>query len=240
MKPMKVGELAKRAAVSVRTLHYYEEIGLLKPDRTESGHRCYPQSAIQALQQIRSLQQLGFSLSEITRLLTAGRITPVQVVVEHLANVRAQAESLRKLEARLTRLEGLLRRRQPDNGETVDALLNTLEAMTMYENYLTPEQSQQIADLHDAAGDAQSAWTDALEAIRNAMRLGSKPSSPKVQALVKKWHAIAEKFMPADDNVHAGVMQLLHDEPSARREHGIDDDLFAFLGKAMAPEDHAK
>jgi DNA-binding transcriptional MerR regulator len=238
MKPMKVGELARRAGVSVRTLHYYEEIGLLKPDRTASGHRCYQQSAIQALQQVRSLQQLGFSLSEITALLTAGEITPVQVVAEHLAKVRAQAESLRELEARLTRLQGLLRCRQPDEGETVDALLNTLEAMTMYENYLTPQQSQQIADLHEAAGDAQSAWTEALEAIRSEMLLGSEPSSPKAQSLVKKWHAIAEKFMPADDNVHAGVMKLLHDEPNARREHGIDDDLFAFLGEAMAPEDH--
>ena len=65
MRPLKVSELARRAGVSVRTLHYYEEVGLIAPARTESGHRRYGRAAIERLQQIRSLQQLGFSLSQI-------------------------------------------------------------------------------------------------------------------------------------------------------------------------------
>ena len=63
---MKVGELAKRTGVSVRTLHYYDEIGLLSPShRSEAGYRLYSAEDIARLQQIKSLRQLGFRLEEI-------------------------------------------------------------------------------------------------------------------------------------------------------------------------------
>jgi DNA-binding transcriptional MerR regulator len=59
----KVGELAERTGVSVRTLHHYDEIGLLSPPwRTEVGHRLYSVRDILRLQQIRSLRALGFGL----------------------------------------------------------------------------------------------------------------------------------------------------------------------------------
>lgn len=59
----RVGELAKRTGVSVRTLHWYEEIGLLSPSqRSEAGHRLYAAEDLGRLQQIQSLRQLGFSL----------------------------------------------------------------------------------------------------------------------------------------------------------------------------------
>jgi DNA-binding transcriptional MerR regulator len=62
----KGGELAKRTGLSVRTLHYYEEIGLLSPaQRTEAGHRLYAAGDVVRLQQIKSLRQLGFGLKEI-------------------------------------------------------------------------------------------------------------------------------------------------------------------------------
>src|ERR1700710_184733 len=67
---MKVGELARRTGVSVRTLHYYDEIGLLSPSlHSAAGHRVYGVREITKLQQIRSLQQLGFSLKEIRGML---------------------------------------------------------------------------------------------------------------------------------------------------------------------------
>jgi DNA-binding transcriptional MerR regulator len=63
---MKVGELAQQTGVSVRTLHYYDEIGLLSPSsHTDAGHRLYADSGIICLQQIMFLRQVGFSLEEI-------------------------------------------------------------------------------------------------------------------------------------------------------------------------------
>ena len=63
MDALKIGELASRTGLTVRTLHHYDEIGLLKPShRTDSGHRLYTVRDLGRLQQIVSLRQLGFSL----------------------------------------------------------------------------------------------------------------------------------------------------------------------------------
>ncbi len=63
---LKVGELAKRTGLTVRTLHHYDEIGLLKPSlKTESGHRLYTGRDVARLQQVLSLRQLGFSLEQV-------------------------------------------------------------------------------------------------------------------------------------------------------------------------------
>ena len=63
---LKVGELARQTGLSVRTLHYYDEIGLLSPSqRTGSGHRLYTAGDIVRLRQIKSLQHLGFTSREV-------------------------------------------------------------------------------------------------------------------------------------------------------------------------------
>jgi len=65
LKDMTVKALATLSGVSVRTLHYYDEIDLLKPDRTSSGYRVYGQDHILRLQQILIQKSLGLSLSSI-------------------------------------------------------------------------------------------------------------------------------------------------------------------------------
>jgi len=69
-KLLQVGELAEVSGVSIRTLHYYEEIGLLKPgQRTASGYRLYGEDELLRLQQILIQRALGFPLAEIARVL---------------------------------------------------------------------------------------------------------------------------------------------------------------------------
>lgn len=78
----KVGELAERTGLSVRALHYYEEIDLLVPSgRTRAGHRLYAEAQVLRLQQIASLRALGFSLGEIREYLDdASGFSPVRVI----------------------------------------------------------------------------------------------------------------------------------------------------------------
>jgi MerR family transcriptional regulator, thiopeptide resistance regulator len=65
-----VGEVATLAHVSVRTLHHYDEIGLLRPsERTAAGHRRYTAADLQRLQQLRFYRELGFGLDEIAAIL---------------------------------------------------------------------------------------------------------------------------------------------------------------------------
>ena len=117
----KVGDLADRTGLTVRTLHHYDAIGLLRPSgRTESahgsGHRLYNADDVARLQQIRSLKQLGFGLDEIRSYLSRDDYDPRQVVRLHLAQVRSRAEDLNRLEGRLSAIADAL-----DKAEAVSA-----------------------------------------------------------------------------------------------------------------------
>src|SRR5262245_55930365 len=95
---MKVGELARRTGLTVRTLHHYDEFGLLKPSlHTESGHRLYTAGDIARLQRIVSLRQLGFSLEEVRDCLERPGFSPVEVIRLHVARLREQIELQRGL-----------------------------------------------------------------------------------------------------------------------------------------------
>src|SRR5256885_13714858 len=90
---LKVGELARRTGLTVRTLHHYDEIGLLRPSlHTGSGHRLYAAADVARLQQVVSLRQLGFSLEEIGACLTRPDFSPLKVIDLHLARLREQIE----------------------------------------------------------------------------------------------------------------------------------------------------
>ncbi len=66
-----ISQIAKLSGISVRTLQYYDEIGLLKPSSlSESGYRLYDEEALGKLQQILTLKELDFSLKEIQQLLS--------------------------------------------------------------------------------------------------------------------------------------------------------------------------
>src|SRR5215475_7575705 len=85
---LKVGELARRTGLTVRTLHHYDEIGLLKPSlHTEAGYRLYTRGDVARLQQVLSLRQLGFA--------------PLEVIRLHVTRLREQTELQRKLCERL-------------------------------------------------------------------------------------------------------------------------------------------
>ncbi len=87
-EPLKVGELAKRTGLTVRTLHHYDEIGLLKPSlRTEAGHRLYDADDVARLQKIVLLRQLGFSLEEVQACLDRPGFSPLEVLGLHLTRL---------------------------------------------------------------------------------------------------------------------------------------------------------
>ncbi len=95
-----IRELSKLAGVSTRTLRYYDEIGLLKPDRvTEGGYRCYGPEKVMLLQQILFYRQRGFELKTIQRILYE----------ENFDMLTAMEEHLRALEARKHQTEALIR-----------------------------------------------------------------------------------------------------------------------------------
>src|SRR5688572_16973545 len=121
---MKVGELARRTGLTIRTLHHYDEFGLLKPSlHTESGHRLYTASDVARLQQVVSLRQLGWSLEEIRDCLDRPGFSPLEVIRLHVARLREQIEMQREL---CERLEGLAAHFETAGEVSAEAFLWTI------------------------------------------------------------------------------------------------------------------
>src|SRR5512137_1427408 len=103
-----VSQLSGISGVSVRTLHYYDNIGLLAPDRTtEAGYRLYGGNELKRLKEIKFLKEAGFGLREIARILALPEHDEREALAGQRQLLLLQAERLQRLaEAIGRRLEG--------------------------------------------------------------------------------------------------------------------------------------
>src|SRR5688572_26308475 len=99
-----VKAVADIAGVSVRTLHHYDEIGLLKPAaHSAAGYRLYAERDLERLQQILFFKELGFDLREIKRVLSDPTFDRRRALTEHRALLLERQERLRRLIASVDR-----------------------------------------------------------------------------------------------------------------------------------------
>ncbi|HEX8919569.1 MAG TPA: MerR family transcriptional regulator, partial [Chloroflexota bacterium] len=141
----RVGEIAMRTGLSVRTLHHYDEIGLLSPARrSEAGYRLYGASDVARLQQIMSLRGLGFPLEEIRTILDRPDVSALRIIVLHTRRLRELIETQREL---CRRLELIAAQLSTAEEISADELFQTLELMSMTDrikSYYTPEQLETL------------------------------------------------------------------------------------------------
>jgi DNA-binding transcriptional MerR regulator len=193
---LKVGELARRTGLTVRTLHHYDEIGLLRPSlHTETGHRLYTADDIARLQQILSLRQLGFALEEIRACLDRADFSPLDVIHRHVARLRGQIELERQL---CVRLEALARYFGSSEEVSGDEFLRTIEVMTMIGKAYTPEQWKQFEEIAARVGPdeiraVEEGWTALLAEVRANPDLD--PASSQAQELARRWDELQERTM---------------------------------------------
>ena len=101
-----VTEVSKITGVSVRTLHHYHAIGLLKPDRvTESGYRLYGDAALTRLHNILLLRQLKFPLKEIGNILDSPRFDPMAALEQQIQLLELQRQQLDALIAQARQIQ---------------------------------------------------------------------------------------------------------------------------------------
>jgi MerR family transcriptional regulator, thiopeptide resistance regulator len=104
---LRVGELAHATGLTVRTLHYYEEIGLLvASERSAAGHRRYGEADVARLYRICLLRRLGLSLDDIARALDDPKWSLRAAMTTHLAELDRRIEAGTRLRGRLSRLVG--------------------------------------------------------------------------------------------------------------------------------------
>ncbi|MGA9276289.1 MerR family transcriptional regulator [Ilumatobacter sp.] len=125
---MRIGEVAARSGMTVRTLRYYEEIGLVAPTgRTDAGYRLYGPDQIERLYRISVLRSLGLSLDAVRSGLDDDASGLRDLMQDHVASLETTLAAQHRQQNRLTQLVDHL----DDNGDTSGDLLDLLEDMNM-------------------------------------------------------------------------------------------------------------
>ena len=110
-KSFSVSQVSKLAGVSVRTLHHYDQIGLLTPlRRQDNGYRCYAERHLVKLQQIMLYRQLDFSLEQIRDMMQAPDFDAVSVLQQQhallLSKLDATQQMINNIEVAMTIAQG--------------------------------------------------------------------------------------------------------------------------------------
>ena len=143
-------QFAQMAAVSVRTLRYYDKVGLLSPSQhTEAGHRLYSNADLVRLQHILALKFLGFSLEEIRVLLQAGPQRLEDVLAQQRAMLQERRAQLDTIIQALEETERLLQANDC-NWQSIAHVIQVIQMEKMkdwHEKYFTPEQRQKMQEM---------------------------------------------------------------------------------------------
>ncbi|MFH9349950.1 MerR family transcriptional regulator [Kitasatospora sp. NPDC017646] len=221
----KVGTLAEASGLTVRTLHHWDQIGLLSPSRrTAAGHREYTEQDVIRLYQVLALRRLGLGLETIATCLDVG-VDPVRLVSEHLAGVEASIASLEALRQRLAHIRGELACGQAPE---VSALIGALQTMggagpesgQALRRHLDNDQIQTLRDRASVLGPAayyllEVEWPELYRRAEAMRTAGVEPAAPQVRKLVARMDELSSLFTGGDSDVSAAVRSAWHHEPAA-------------------------
>lgn len=224
-----VGELARRCGMTVRTLHHYDAIGLLQPaSRSGAGYRLYAREDIERLHRIQALRQLGLSLTDIGTALSGPQQPLADVVDRQIAQIDRELTEAANLRERLVYL-----RAQLANGQSPDLAdwLDTLELMTMYEKYFSPEELKALPLHRDP--DVPTQWNALVGEVQAAMDRGATPDSPQAHALALQWMEMVQRGTGNNPTFLTRLKSMLDNEPAMRQRNGITPAVERFVEQSL-------
>jgi DNA-binding transcriptional MerR regulator len=234
----RIGEVAAATGLTVRTLHHYDEIGLLRPsERSDAGYRLYSDADLRRLYRVVAFRRLGFALPEIGALLDAdGASDPHALIRAQLERLDAEAAMREQLRVRLVRL---LRALDGADGAAADLFLQAIEGMTMAERYYTPEQLAQLEQRRTELGDegmrkAEADWAELIAEAEELRASGAAPTDPLVAPLADRWMALIRQFTGGDMGIHASLNEMYETEGSEKASRGmVAPELMAWMREAV-------
>ncbi|WP_067179515.1 MerR family transcriptional regulator [Microtetraspora niveoalba] len=212
-----IGELAEASGVTVRTLRHYDEIGLLRAgERTASGHRRYTERDLRRLYRVRALRALGLSLDEVAGVLDDSGDEPEAMRALLAAQLRDLEERAGQIALLMDRIQGLLRRLDGRSMPDPDQFMTTLEMISVFEAYFTPEQRERLAERRaelgsEAVDAARTEWAGLVEELLGHVRADTPVDDPRVRDLVRRWDTIGAAFHAGDERTAGAARRMWRD-----------------------------
>lgn len=243
-----VGQLSKLTKVSIRTLHYYEILGLLNPVRDENNqYRLYGERDILRLQQIAILKRMKFKLSEIAVILEQNEHVVdesshhavavwTRSLEEQLSIVRNQQEDLRRVEQLLFSTIYSIR----VNGQVnLDEMLYFIKQLdqpkdssksVLLRQVFSPEELKVLPI--DKSGPVEMEWADILKEIRS--HIHEAPDSDASQKLAKRIIEYASLLFNGDEQLAEKYWEYIGPEDGqSPRVYGMSSEVMRYIEKIL-------
>lgn len=239
-----VNKLAKLSGVSVRTLHFYDEIGLLKPAYYgENNYRYYEEEQLLLLQQILFYRELGFQLNDIQKILSIESFDKIEALKSHRNILKGDLDRTQSLIKTIDKTIAHLRGQETMKIEEIFHGF-TDEKQKLYESFLIKSGVSQ--DFINKMKDKVKNWNkekwmenkreaDMIYAeLASAIDNNFDSSSDKVQALIKKHYQMTTIFWTPTKESYIGLGQFYCSHPDFVKFYDeIHPKLLNFLVAAM-------
>jgi DNA-binding transcriptional MerR regulator len=245
----RVQAFAALAGVTVRALHHYDRLALLRPHRSRSGYRIYGARELERLEQIVALKFLGLPLQQIKRVLDRDKRALPDVL-------RAQRKALEEKRYRLDQAIGAIRDAEraivpgvPADAALIRRIIEVIEMQNeqeFFRKYYTDEAWAALEERRRAIGDELK--TKAEEGTRKWMALftdivaslDADPASEAAQALAARWQALIDEFTGGVKGIEQGVGRVWADQanwPADMKQQAApfaDRRVWEFIRKAQS------
>jgi MerR family transcriptional regulator, thiopeptide resistance regulator len=239
-----VGQVSELAGVTVRTLHHYDDVGLLRPSgRTDSGYRLYDEADLERLSQILVYRELGFSLEDIAEILADDSDPTLHLVRQHAL-----------IEGRIVRLQQVLSaiEKQMEAGK-MGIGLTPEERFEVWGGFDPDEYSTEVEQRWgdtDAFKESQkraarygkNEWlaikvegADISERLVAAMEAGTPANAPEVMGIVEEHRLhISKWFYECSHSMHRGLGEMYVSDPRFKETYDkIAEGLATYLRDAI-------
>lgn len=238
---MKIKEVADLVGISVRTLHHYDEIGLLPPkETTESGYRLYSEENIEMLQQILFFKELGFSLKEIKKMISSSSFNRQEALI---LQRKMLVEKRKRLDKMIVTIDKTIK---SERGEIEMTNEEKFEGINFQDNPYEQEARERWGDsyvdtankkLRKMSQDEQKDLSKRWDMILNKLAVlrDQPPESREVQETIKEWYEfLNHNFSSYSPDMFYGLGQLYIDDERFTKnidKHGKG--LAEFMSEAM-------
>jgi MerR family transcriptional regulator, thiopeptide resistance regulator len=237
-------QFAELSKVTVRTLHHYDRIGLLKPKHYDrNGFRLYGIGEFARLQQITTLKFIGFSLAQIKEILEEREFDLAETLQLQRKIIEAQRIKLNLALEAISRAEKQFQKAGTTDWESFTKII---EVINMEQNtewtkkYYSEEARGKVEERKklwspELQEKVTKDWSELVADIEAAIADGTKPSDRRAQSLANRWRGLLNQFTGGDNQIQEGLNKMYSDEKNWQTEwkKPFSDEVQNFIFEAM-------
>ena len=237
-------EFANLSGVTVRTLHHYDRLGLLKPSRyTGAGFRLYSEDDFARLEQIVALKFIGFSLNAIKNILKRGTADLATTLRQQREAIEEKRERLELAVKAIERAEYVVKTSRAPGWETfakIIEVINMQSNMDWTKKYYSEEAQREIQERaatipREVIEQSQRDWATLIAEVQAAVAAGENPASEKSQRLAARWSELVKGFTGGNPEIQKGLNRMYSDRENwpASMPKPFGNEVQEFIAKAM-------